>query len=125
MAVITGRYGAVDFASAISYVREWTVDYNAELLDASNFDESSGGRSYVAGIPGWSGSFNAYYTSGNAAVVPGTSGAAVFRTSATGDADLYYGGIILMSMSIGTPVDGLVTQNYTFQGIGTPAQSTA
>ena len=124
MAIISGRYGSVDFTNAITYVKSWTIDYDAALFDATNFDESSGGRSWVAGIPGWSGSFESLYTSGNAAVVPGTSGAAVFRTSVAGAHDLYYGGIILMSESINAPVDGLVTQNYTFQGIGTPDQTT-
>lgn len=125
MAIISGRYGAVDFASVIAYVRDWTVDYSAELFDVSNFDESSGGRSRISGIPDWTGSFSAYFTSGNAAVTPGTSGAAVFRTSATGTADLLYGGVILMGYTITTPVDGPVAHNYTFQGIGTPAQTTA
>lgn len=125
MAIRTGRYGAVNFGTTeIGYVKSWAISYDAELLDATNFDESSGGRSYVAGIPSWSGSFEAYFSTGNTAV-PGTSGAAVFRTSLTGTSDLYFGGIILMNMTVNTDVVGIVTQNYTFQGIGTPAQSTA
>ena len=124
MAVITGRYGAVDFTTALSYVRSWTISYDAEELDGSNFDESSGGRSFVDGIPSWNGSFEAYYTSGNASVVPGTSGTAVFRTSATGVSDLFFGGIKLLNMTVTNPVDGLVTQSWNFRGLGLPVQTT-
>ena len=123
MSIISGRYGAVQFASAKTYVRSWTVNYNAETYDATNFDESTGGRSYVAGIPSWDGSFEAYFSTGNT-TIPGTSGTATFRTS-TGVAGVFHGTILLMGMTVGTPVDGVITQNYTFQGIGTPAFSTA
>jgi len=124
MAIISGRYGQVNFVGAETYVRSWSFDWNAENYDSTNFDESSGGRSYVAGMPGWSGTFETYFSTGNTAT-PGTSGAITLRTSATGTVDLYHGGAILMSMAITAPVDGLVTQTYTFQGIGTPAQTTA
>ena len=124
MAIISGRYGQVVFEGCQTYVRDWTIDYTAENYDATNFDESSGGRTYVAGIPSWSGSFSAYFSTDNTAT-PGTSGAAIFRTSSTAESGLYYGGIILMSMTVATPVDGVVTQNYTFQGLGSPATSTA
>ncbi len=123
MAVISGRYAEVDFENAETYVRSWTVNYNAENYDGTNFDESTGGRTYVAGIPSWDGSFEAYFTTGNT-TTPGTSGAAIFRTT-TGEAGVYYGGIILTGMTVTAPVDGVVTQNYTFQGIGTPALTTA
>ena len=125
MAVITGRYGAVDFTTAISYVRSWTFNYDAEELDASNFDESSGGRSYIDGIPSCGGSFEAYYTSGNTVLTPGTSGTAVFRTSATGVSDLLCLGIKLLNYTLTNPVDGLSTMTWNFRGLGLPAQTTA
>lgn len=123
MSVISGRYAEVDFDNAETYVRAWTVSYDAEFYDGTNFDESTGGRTRVAGIPSWSGSYEAYFSTGNTAT-PGTSGAAIFRTT-TGESGVVFGGILLTNMTINAPVDGVVTQNFTFEGINVPAFSTA
>jgi hypothetical protein len=124
MAVISGRYGSVDFSAGQTYIKSWTLDYKADLYDSTNFDDSSGGRSYVSGFTGWNGSYEGFYSTGNTAV-PGASAKITLRTSSTGTNDLYYGDAIIIGMAVGTGVDGLITQNYTFQGTGALATSTA
>ena len=124
MAVISGRYGSINFAAGQTYIKSWTLNRKADLYDSTNFDDSSGGRSYVSGFTDWSGSFEGYYSTGNT-VVPGASASITLRTSSTGTTDLFYGTAIIMGMDIVTGVDGLISQSYTFQGTGTIANSTA
>ena len=124
MAVISGRYGSVTFSGGQTTIKSWTLDYKADLYDSTNFDDSSGGRSYVSGFTGWSGSYEGFYATGNTAV-PGSTGKITLRTSSTGTTDLFYGDVIILGMGVGAGVDGLITQNYTFQGTGALATSTA
>ena len=116
MASISGRYGSVTLTNADEYVKNWTLDYNADLYETTNFDDSSGGRSYIGGYTGWSGTFEANYSTANT-VVPGDTGTIVLRTS-TGTSGSWSGDVVITNMSINAPVDGLVTQTYTFQGSG-------
>ena len=124
MAVISGRYGSINYAAGQTYIKSWTLNRKADLYDSTNFDDSSGGRSYVSGFTDWSGSFEGYYSTGNTAV-PGTSASITLRTSSTGTTDLFYGTAIIMGMDIVTGVDGLISQAYTFQGTGALAGSTS
>lgn len=122
MAVISGRYGSVTSTGCDAQIKNWTLDYKADLYDGTTFDDSSGGRTYVAGFTGWNGSFDGFYSTGNIAV-PGTTGTIVLNTS-TGTAGVFSGSMIIIGMGIGVGVDGLVTQNYTFQGSGALTIST-
>ena len=116
MASISGRYGSVTFSSGQTYVKSWSLDYNADLYETTNFDDSSGGRSYIGGYTGWSGSYECNYSTDNTAV-PGGTGTIVLKTS-TGSAGFWCGDVVITNMSVNAPVDGLVTQTYTFQGSG-------
>ena len=126
MAVKSGRYGSVSSTGGLwdTTIKSWTLNRKADLYDSTNFDDSSGGRSYVSGFTDWSGSFEGFYSTGNSAV-PGNSGKITLRTSSTGTTDLYYGTAIIMGMDIVTGVDGLISQAYTFQGTGALAGSTS
>jgi len=123
MAVISGRYGSVVFSGGQTYIKSWTLNRKADLYDSTNFDDSTGGRSYVSGFTDWSGSFEGFYSTGNTAV-PGSTGKITLKTSSTGTTDLFYGDVIILGMDVGTGVDGLITQSYTFQGTGAIATST-
>ena len=122
MAAVSGRYGSVTFTGGQTTIKSWTLTYKADLYDSTNFDDSTGGRSYVSGFTDWSGSFEGFYSTGNTAV-PGTTGTVTLKTT-TGTAGLFYGNIIVVGMDVATGVDGLVTQSYSFQGTGTLATST-
>ena len=122
MSAISGRYGSVTFADGQTTIKSWSLNYTADLYDSTNFDDSTGGKSYVSGFTGWSGSFEGFYSTGNIAV-PGSTGTITLKSS-TGTAVAWNGSVIITGMDIGTAVDGLVTQSYNFQGTGALATST-
>lgn len=122
MAELAGKHGSVTLAGAQISVKNWTASLVGDALETTDFDDSSGGRSYISGLTGWSGSFECNYSTGNTAV-PGSSGTIICKTS-TGTVGLFTGGIIITGMDVSAPVDGIVTQSYTFQGTGAVATST-
>lgn len=117
MAAIIGKNGSIVFSGGQTTFKNWTISYVGDALETTTFDDSSGGRSYIPGLTSWSGTFDGFYSTGNT-VVPGSSGDGVFFTGTTGT-EAWTGGIVVTGMDIGTPVDGLVTQAYTFQGTST------
>jgi len=116
---LKGLNGKVTFTNGQTYVHNWTLSYVAGTHDTTNFDSSSGGKVFIAGVKEWSGSYDCFYSTGNTAV-PGTTGTIKLETATTGSTGYYLwtGGIIITGMDITTPVDGVVTQNYSFQGTG-------
>jgi len=116
MAEMSGKLGDVQFSSGDDSVHSWTISYTGDVLETTDFDDSTGGRSYIAGLTGWSGSYDCYYSTGNTRI-PGNTGTAIFRTT-TGVTGVWKGTIFITGVDIATPVDGIVTQAYTFQGSG-------
>ena len=116
MSEISGKDGSVTLSGANTYVKSWTLSYAGDALETTNFDDSSGGRTYIAGLTGWTGSYDALYSTANT-VVPSGSGTIYLRSS-TGTVGVWSGSILITGMDVGTPRDGLVTQSYTFQGTG-------
>jgi len=123
MAELSGKDGSISFTGSSGYVKSWTLSYAGDALETSNFDDSSGGRTYIPGLTGWSGSFDCLYSTGNTAV-PGGTGSLTMKIS-TGATLGWKGNIIITGMDVTTPRDGLVTQSYTYQGTGLLAVSTA
>jgi len=122
MAELAGKHGSVELTDAQLSVKNWTMSLVGDALETTNFDNSTGGRSYISGLTGWSGSFDCNYSTGNTAL-PGSTGTIICRTS-TGAVGLFTGGIIITGMDITTAVDGVVTQSYSFQGTGAVATTT-
>ncbi len=116
MAEVSGKLGSVELSGSSGQITSWTLSYTGDALETTDFDDSTGGRSYIPGLTGWSGSFDAFYSTGNTNVACST-GSIVLRTT-TGTAGLFAGGVIITGMDVGNPVDGIATQNYTFQGTG-------
>lgn len=116
MSEISGKDGSVTLSGAQTYVKSWTLSYAGDALETTNFDDSSGGRTYIAGLTGWTGSYDALYSTANT-VVPSGSGTIYLRSS-TGTVGVWSGSILITGMDVGTPRDGIVTQSYTFQGTG-------
>lgn len=122
MAVMSGKDGSVALASATTTIKSWTLSYVGDALETTNFDTTGAIRSFIAGLTGWSGSYDALYSTSNTAV-PGSTGTITLKQStSTGG---WQGEIVITGMDIATPRDGLVTQGYTFQGNGALATSTA
>ena len=105
----------------------WAINYKVDLLDKTNFDDSSGGRSYLASIKDWTAKADKYFLSTGNAVNDwlGENVKARFfmnyvASPETTNASHYYeGNTIVTGIDIGTPVDALITQGISFQGVGT------
>jgi len=118
MAEISGINGRVILTNGETSVHSWTLSYAGDVLETTDFDDSTGGRSYIAGLTGWTGSYDCFWDSGNT-TIPGSTGTIKLQTGASTSSDLFTGAIIITGMDVTTPVDGIVTQTYTFQGSGT------
>lgn len=124
MAEISGVDGSVNFSGSSGYVKSWTLSYVGDALETTNFDSTGATRTYIAGLTGWSGSFDALYSTSNTAV-PGAIGTLNLKSGSSTGLGNWSGSIIITGMDMTTPRDGLVTQSYTFQGTGTLTASTA
>lgn len=122
MAEVSGKLGDVSLSNYDTSVHSWTLSYVGDSLETTDFDDSTGGRSYIPGLTSWTGSFDCYYSTGNSGV-PGAIGTIIMRTT-TGTAGLFTGDIVITGMEIATPIDGIVTQSYTFTGNGALALTT-
>ena len=118
MAEISGINGRVILTNGETSVHSWTLSYAGDVLETTDFDDSTGGRSYIAGLTGWTGSYDCFWSSGNTAIPSGT-GTIKLQTGVSTSSNLFTGAIIITGMDVATPVDGIVTQTYTFQGNGT------
>lgn len=132
MAVISGVNGAVYCTTGTVYVEEagfynWAIDYKIDLFDTTAFDTSSGGRSYIPSITSWTAKADKYFLSTGNDVndwLGDTVKARFFLNyvaiPSTGAPSQYYeGDTIVTGINIGTPVDALITQGISFQGVGT------
>lgn len=109
----------------------WTLDYKNEIFDATNFKESSGGRSYIAAITDWNASAEKYFlsTGGNLEDWLGDTVKIrlftkyVQNPETTNTAAYWYGDAIMNGINQNTPVDALITSTLNFQGIGALAHT--
>ena len=103
----------------------WTLNYNNEIYDATHFYESSGGRSYVAGLTDWSATAEKYFlsTGGNLEDWLGDTVKIrlfmkyVANPTTTDTAQYWEGDAIMQGISQTTPVDALITSTLNFQGV--------
>jgi len=106
----------------VAGMKSWTVDYTADALDTTDFADS-GLKTYIAGLSGWSGSFEGY-KDGAPGLVPGTAYVLDLRES-TDSTQKYTGTALITGLHGSASVDGVVTLAYDFQGSGTLTVPTA
>ena len=120
-----GVDGRVVFTSGETTIKSWILSYAGDALETSNFDDSSGGKTYMTGLTSWSGSLDGLYSTGNTLVpTAGSTGVSLTLGASTGPTGVWYGNAILTGMDVNTARDGMVTQSYGFQGTGLLATST-
>jgi len=114
MAHYSGMAGEVSAAGVVSGIKSWTLDYTVEMLDTTDFGDS-GKRTFIAGLSGWSGSFEGYK---DAAPLPiGISVALTLKETATAG-QVWSGSAFITAVHSTVAVDGIVTYSYDFQGTG-------
>ncbi len=113
MAELSGHTGKVDIAGTVVDIKSWTCDYVGEALETTDFGDS-GHRTYIAGLDGWGGSFEGSFAQ-EAMEVMGTIASLKLYVSTS---KYISGAAVLTGIHLGTPVDGIVTVSYDFQGNG-------
>ena len=108
--------GTATGVAEVSGMKSWTIDYTADALETTDFADV-GVKSYIAGLSGWSGSFEGY-KDGAPDLTPGTSYILHLRESAATATQVYTGTVIITGLHGSASVDGIVTQSYDFQGTG-------
>lgn len=119
---ISGKGGKVKIgAVTVAEVKSWKLDIEVDLPESTNFD-TNGWRTYVSGLKGWAGSFELEWkvstdpTGQKAlqdAALGGTTAALVLDVNGTNN---YAGTAFIKKQGIETPVDGIVTGTFDYQG---------
>lgn len=109
----------------------WSMSQAAEVHDSTDFCTSTGGRSYIAGITGWTATADKHFLTANNVVdstgVPwwGTTVKVRFfmkysaSPSASDISQYYSGDAVVTGIDHTTPIDALVNQSISFQGDAT------
>jgi len=108
--------GTATGVAIVAGMKSWTIDYTNDALDSTDFADV-GVKAYIAGLSGWSGSFEGY-KDGAPGLTPGTSYILHLRESASTNTQLYTGTAIITGLHGSASIDGVVTQSYDFQGTG-------
>jgi hypothetical protein len=124
--------GAVTFTQAepgipILGFHNWSLSYTVDLHDSTNFDDSTGGRSYVTGITNWTATAEKYFLTSNNGLSTGNLWVGescemrlflnYVSTPTTGNPSQYWNGdTIVTGLDHNTAVDALINQSLTFQG---------
>lgn len=118
MAEIVGKNARVRVGSKIiTGIRAWTLDFTADTLETTDFDDS-GHKTFLAGLDGWTGSFEGFGQPGwSTSCTVGSTYSGSFYVS-TSDGNCYSGQIIITGAHPATAVDGQATISYDFQGTG-------
>lgn len=128
----TAEAGAVTFTEAEPGVQvlgfyNWSLSYTGDTLEVTNFDNSSGGRSYIKGLTGWTATADKHFLTTNNEVDDWVGETCELRlflnylsstsTPSTGSPSRYWkGDTVVTGLDMTTPVDALITQSISFQG---------
>lgn len=118
MAEVVGKTATVKTGgNVITGIRSWALDFTADVLEKTDFQDS-GHKTYLAGLDGWSGSFEGFGQPGwsLSCKVGSTYSGSFFVSAASGS--YYSGAIIITGAHPATAVDGQATVSYDFQGTG-------
>jgi hypothetical protein len=108
-------------AKAIVGIKSWKLDRVVDVVDTTGFD-SSGHRTYIPVLHGWSGSFEGYKD--GAPITIGTVIGLELQESATATQQ-YRGTAIINGSHPSLSVDGLSVISYDFTGVGAIETATA
>lgn len=102
----------------------WSLSYAGDVLETSNFSDSSGGRTYVPGLTGWTVTADKYFQTVDTELDEWLGQTCEVRcflnyvaTPSTGSPSQYWDGdTVVTGLDHTTPRDSLVTRNISFQG---------
>ena len=102
----------------------WSVSRTGDVLETTNFDNSSGGRNYIPGLTSWTVTADKYFQTADTELDEWLGETCEIRcflnyvtTPSTGSPSQYWDGdTVVTGLDHSTPVDALVTRNISFQG---------
>ena len=102
----------------------WSLSYTCDTLETTDFDDSTGGRSYIAGLTGWTATADKHFLTSNNEVDDWIGEAREIRlftkyvaSPSTGNPAYYFDGdTVVTGLDMTTPVDALINQSISFQG---------
>jgi len=102
----------------------WSLSYSGDVLETTNFDNSSGGRNYIPGLTSWTATADKHFLTANNEIddwIGGTREIRLFLNyvatpSSTDSSQYWKGDTVVTGIDETTPVDALVTQSISFQG---------
>lgn len=105
----------------------WSLSYSGDVLETTNFDNSSGGRNYIPGMTGWTATADKYFQTANNEVDDWVGETCEIRlfinyvsAPSSGSPSQYWkGDTVVTGLDETTPVDALITQSISLQGDGT------
>ena len=119
---ISGKAGEVSVAGAtVDGIKSWTIDYVVDALETTDFADS-GKKTYIAGLSGWSGSYEGFKDGAPTAI--GAEIALILEES-TDSTQVYTGQAILTGSHETVSVDGVAGIAYDFTGTTTLTVPTA
>ena len=120
MAHLSGKAGHVystttgTTVAIVAGMKSWTLDYTQDALETTDFADA-GVRTFIAGLSGWSGSFEGFKDGKPIAI--GAVTVLDLRESAT-TTEKYTGAALITGIHSSVSVDGVVALSYDFQGSG-------
>lgn len=122
----TPRFTEVEPGVEVGGFYNWTLSYTGDALETTNFNDSSGGRSYIPGMTSWTATADKYFLTVDNEIDDWIGQTCEIRlfvkyvaTPTTGDVALYWDGdTVVTSFDHTTPVDTVVSQSISFQGDG-------
>ena len=104
----------IEALKEIDGIKSWTLDYTADTLDATDFDDA-GIRAHIIGQSGWSGSFEGYKDTTPLGI--GSEVYLVLGESTTAYQN-WIGKAIITACHPSTSHEGIVSYSYDFLGTG-------
>lgn len=95
-------------------VHAWSLDYTADTLDSTDFS-TSGPRTFITGLKGWSGTFESHLD-GTAAPHPSDVGAAATISLQAATSRTWGGDCFITGVHPSVTVDGINAMTVDFQG---------
>jgi hypothetical protein len=114
--------------SAIAELRGWNLDETAEVIEDTILSDSA--RTYKPGNTGWTGGATCWWdetdTSGQKALTIGAEVSLTFYGEGSGTGkERFSGSGIVTGVSNAAAINGIVEQNFTFQGNGALTRGTS
>ncbi len=126
MATIAGKSANISLAATglERYAHSWSIDFAFDALEDTNWNWSAANanwRSFISGLQGWTGAFEARQQSCLDADIlnpgPWVGSFYVDEDNASG----FTGNILITGIGAAAPIDGIQALSFSFTGTGAPS----